>query len=348
VRVLQVGLGGWGRYWLRWMVPQVPEVEIAGCVDVDPKMLAEVSEKLGVPADRCFTALDTALAATGPDALLVTTTLGSHVPTARAALESGRHVLVEKPFAPTLAEAHSLVELADERGLVLMVSQNYRFFPAVRAVTRLVREGRLGDPHEVEIDFRHRSTVTEPGGRRGHRALAQPLLMDMSIHHFDLLRLVLGREPERVTCDAWNPPWSDFDGPPAAVATILFPGVVVSYRGSWITRGVDTPWAGEWRMTFERGEVCWTSRGPLGGPPTDRLVVRTAAGEASEPRLPEVPLTDQAGSLAEFVDAVRTGREPESSGRENLGSLGLALAAVESSERGQPVPLPLQERSVGY
>jgi len=50
-----------------------------------------------------------------------------------------------------------------------------------------------------------------------------------------------------------------------------------------------------------------------------------------------VPLLDQPGSLAEFADAVRTGREPESSGRYNLGSLGLALAAVESAERGVPI-----------
>jgi hypothetical protein len=53
--------------------------------------------------------------------------------------------------------------------------------------------------------------------------------------------------------------------------------------------------------------------------------------------LPVLPLVDQAGSLAELLAAVRGGRQPESSGRENLGSLALALAAVESAERNEPV-----------
>jgi predicted dehydrogenase len=339
MRILQVGMGSWGRYWLRRAVPQVPDAEVVGCVDVDPAALALAREQAEVPADHCFTSVAAALDATEPDVVLVTTTLAHHAPVARAALESGRHVLVEKPFAPSLAEARGLVDLAAARGLVLMVSQNYRFFPAARAAAALVAKDELGALHEVDVDFRHRSTVVEAEGRRGHRELAQPLLMDMSIHHFDLLRLVLGREPERMDCHAWNSPWSGFDGPPSAVATILFPGVVVSYRGSWVNRGDDTAWAGEWRMTFERAEVSWTSRDLRGSIAGEQVNVRPQGGRPYTPELPAVPLLDQAGSLAEFVDAVRTGREPESSGRANLGSLALALAAVESSERGAPVTL---------
>jgi predicted dehydrogenase len=327
----------------------VPEIELVGCVDRDPRALELTVEQVGVPAERCFTSLERALAVADPDAVLVATTLQGHAPVARAALEAGKHVLVEKPFAPSLAEARALVDLADERGRVLMVSQNYRFFPAVRAVVELVRSGELGALHAVEIDFRHRTTVPEPSARTGHLVLAQPLLMDMSIHHFDLLRLVLGRDATWVSCQAWNEPWSGFDGPPTAVAAIRFGDRTVSYRGSWLTWGPNTPWAGEWRMTFERGEVWWTSRDPgtqasrgglgvTGSEDGERVVVRDAGGERRLP-LPVLPLVDQAGSLAELLDAVRAGRQPESSGRENLGSLALALAAIDSAERGEPVTL---------
>jgi predicted dehydrogenase len=336
MRILEVGMGSCGRYWAARMIPQVPEAELVGCVDLDPAALALARDQLGVPAESCFASLDAALAATEPDAVLVATTLAGHVPVARAALASGRHVLTEKPFAPTLAEARALVELARSRGLVLMVSQNYRFFPAVRAAVELVREGTLGRLHAVEIDFRHDAVV--PAGRGGHRMLEQPLLVDMAIHHLDLLRLVTGREAELVTCHTWNPPWSGFDGPPAAVATIQLPGVVASYRGSWLAGGADTAWAGEWRLTFERGEAWWTSREAMASTSGDRMVVvRPAGAEARELALPALPLIDRAAALAEFLDAVRSGREPESSGRENLGSLALALAAVESAERGAPV-----------
>jgi predicted dehydrogenase len=95
-------------------------------------------------------------------------------------------------------------------------------------------------------------------------------------------------------------------------------------------------------MTFERGEAWWTSRGLAAGGGDDRLVVRDAAGQDERAvTLPELPLVDWAGSLSEFAGAVRDGREPESSGRENLGTLALTLAAVESADRGVPVDCPV-------
>src|SRR5215472_2980311 len=144
LRMLAVGLGECGRHWVGGMLPQVPEVQLAGCVDLDPAALGLAVERLGVPAGRCFTSLPAALAETAPDAVLVATTLPGHVPVARAALEAGCHVLLEKPFAASLAEARGLVALAGERRRVLMINQNYRFFPAPRAAAELVRGGRLG------------------------------------------------------------------------------------------------------------------------------------------------------------------------------------------------------------
>ncbi len=314
------------------MLPQVPEVELAGCVDLDQASLARAREQAGVPAELCFTSLPAALAETEPDAVLVATTLPGHVPVARAALEAGRHVLLEKPFAPTLAEARGLVDLAAACGPTLMVTQNYHFFPAPRAAAELVRGGRLGRLHAVEVDFRHRPTAP-PG--RGHRLMEHPLLLDMAVHHFDLLRLLLGREATEVSCHAWNPGWSAFAGPPAAVATIRFgDDVLASYRGSWLGWGPDTAWAGEWRLAFEAGEAWWTSRRSMDDGGADRLLISQRDGGTEEADLPALPLIDRAGVLTEFVAAVRERREPESSGRDNLGTLALSLAAIESARAG--------------
>jgi predicted dehydrogenase len=68
----------------------------------------------------------------------------------------------------------------------------------------------------------------------------------------------------------------------------------------------------------------------------DRLTVREREGEPREIVLPALPLLDRAGCLAEFAAAVRTGRQPESSGRDNLPTLALCLAAIESATRGVP------------
>ena len=259
LRILQVGMGSWGRDWASRVLPEVPGVELAGCVDPDPTARKLAGATVGLPARRIFARLEEGLAAVEPDAVLVTTILPGHVPVARAALEAGKHVLVEKPFAPSVAEGRALVELAAERGLTLMVSQNYRFFPAVLAVADLVRNGELGRLHGISIDFRRYSSFAL-SGPSAHFAYEQPLLVDMSIHHFDLLRMILGREPARVTCEAWNPPWSGFAGPPAESPRSS------SRTGRWSATGGAGSAPG--RPTPGAGSGGWTSSGArCCGPP---------------------------------------------------------------------------------
>lgn len=335
MRIVQVGLGGFGRDWAVNVIPLVPEVEVVGTADVfaGSRELA-LAAGLTTP-DRCFSTVEEAIEATDPEAVLVTASLVGHVPAAEAALRSGRHVLIEKPFAPSVAEAESLVALADQQQRVVAVSQNYRFFPAVQAVRQIVADRELGDLQAVEIDFRQRSVVQGP-----HHALAEPLLVDMSIHHFDLVRYVLGREVTAITCRTWDPGWSLFTGPSEGVALIdCGEDVVASYRASWVSSGPRTTWSGEWRMDFADGQVWWTSRGD--GPEgwkADLVTVRR--GRFLETlELPVVERVDRAGSLTEFARAIAAGQEPSISGRNNLGSLATTYAAVEAARTRATVEL---------
>jgi predicted dehydrogenase len=324
-------MGRWGQDWASRVFPAVPSAHLAGCVDSRETALAE-TRKLGVvDEDQCFTSLDAALERVAVSAVLVTTDLPSHVAVVKAALRAGQHVLVEKPFAPSVAEAKEAVELADSLGLTLMVSQNYRFFPAVRAVQQVTRDDQLGKLLYIELDFRRHSSPS-PQRFAGHRNWDQPLLLDMSIHHFDLLRAVIGAEPTSVSCRTHNPAWAGFREPPEGSATIDFgDGLSVNYRGSWIHPGRKTLWAGEWRMEFEKGELWWTSRGDLQTGSNDEAWVYDHYAKRKAVALPDLKRTDRAGALDAFVTALSEGTQPESSGRENLGSLALAHAAVGSS-----------------
>jgi predicted dehydrogenase len=78
-------------------------------------------------------------------AVVVATPAATHAPLARRLLESGRHVLVEKPLALSSADAVELATLADERGLVLMVGHTFEFVPAVRRMKQLIDAGEIGD-----------------------------------------------------------------------------------------------------------------------------------------------------------------------------------------------------------
>jgi predicted dehydrogenase len=330
-------MGGWGLLWGE-VVRRSEAVELAGCVDLSPAALEAARLRLGVPAERCFSTPEQAFASVEADAALVTASLPGHVPAALDTLAAGKHVLIEKPFAPTLAEAGRVVEAAEQRGLVAMVSQNYRFFPAPLTVAALVREGTLGPVGAVDVDFRQYRNGDTPGEQR-HYALPQPLLLDMAVHHFDLMRMVLGQEPHEITCHAWNPPWSKFADPAAGVATVLFDGgAVVSYKGSWVSSSPKTAWAGVWRMECAGGEIVWTSRSGSGAS-ADRVTVRPIGKPARRVELPVLPHLDTAGSLAAFAHAITSGQPPASSGRDNLGTLALTHAAIEAAASRLPVPV---------
>jgi predicted dehydrogenase len=341
IRLVQVGMGGWGRNWATHVIQQSEDVELVACVDLDAGTLVQVQELLNFPPERCFPSLQSALTAVEADAVLITASLPAHVPIALEALGAEKHVLLEKPFAPTIAEAQQVVETAAHQHRMLMVSQNYRFFPAVRAVTALVREGKLGSVGTVSIDFRRYMNSTFPQSQR-YNHIWQPLLVDMAIHHFDLMRVVLCQEPSQIACQAWNPPWSKFVDPAAAAATIIFDsGAVVSYRGSWVSPGPKTSWSGEWHIECTGGEIVWTSRDDNA---SDHVTIRPLGRRAYHVKLPALALTDRRGSLEAFVQAVQTGREPECSGRDNLYSLALMYAAVESATSRVPVSLPMRKQ----
>lgn len=339
MRILQIGMGRWGRDWATTVVPQVPDAELVACVDLSTAARAETVKAGIISEGRCFASLDHALEKSAPDAVLVTTDMTSHVAMIRSALEAGKPVLSEKPLAGSLAEAQDIVEFAARCQLTLMVSQNYRFFPAIRAVQRVVADGSLGKLVHIAIDFRRFSS---PSTAAGHRGWTEPLLLDMSIHHFDLLRAVTGKEATSVFCRSWNPSWAGFKEAPEGTATIqMDDGVVVSYRGTWISPARPTPWAGEWRMEFEKGEVWWTSRGDrMSADEDSAMLYRNNALQREEAIvLPGMRLIDRAGSLAHFLECLSEERTPETSARDNIGSLAITYAAIQSAQRAEQILL---------
>ena len=339
MRIIQVGLGPWGLDWARKIVPSVDGVQVVARADSDAEARAGAMRALGEPDALYHGTLTEALAAADCDAVLATVPLAGHAAVTGEALAAGRHVLVEKPFTETVAEARELVDLADARNCVLMVSQNYRHFPAPLAVADIVADGRFGAVRAADIAFRYDATEIE----YRYHALAQPLLSDMSIHHFDLMRMILGAEPLAVTCRTSNPDGSPFVGPPVAEATLDFAdGLAVSYRGSWVSKEKPTAWAGEWHMVFDEAEIWWTSRGSDGERNArDRLIIRGDGIDHPAPELQPPPHLDRAGCLATFRDVVETGTPPPhfSSGRDNINSLAMVEASVRSSETGQTVAM---------
>ena len=327
LRVVQAGMGGWGRGWME-ILTAATRIEAVAYVDPSPAARDAIIS-LGISRSDVFASLGAAISAKQPDAALVTSGVEAHAGVALEALAAGLHVLLEKPFASTMDEAAEVVDAAERAARIVMISQNYRHHPAPRQVARLVADAAIGDISGVEIDFR-RPRFRRREWLEAHQRVPQPLLADMSIHHFDLLRLVLAREPLWVEMEPLTANWGGYRDPPAAFGLLGFEGgITVSYRGTWISGGRRTPWGGEWRVDGTTGAIEWASRGDPGV--SDRVLLRPAGAAAGRIQLPPVRDLDRAGSLAAFAEAVATGREPETSGRRNLGTLALTYAAVRSA-----------------
>ncbi|MDO4031129.1 Gfo/Idh/MocA family protein [Clavibacter michiganensis] len=332
VRVIHVGLGGWGGDWARNAVPRVAEIEVAAIVDPSEPTREKVRSLLGLPAEAAFASLADALAAVEADAVIVTAPAVTHAPLALEALEAGKHVIVEKPFANSTAEAAAVVRRGEELGLIVQVSQNYRWYPAPRRVRELLAADALGEVATIEIDFRQWDN-DEPDDYPHYR-FPQPIINDMAIHHFDLIRMVTGREAVRVFARTSRPSFSHYRDPAVASMVIeLEGGLIVDYRGSWLHRGPVTPWAGEWRISGEDGELTFTSRGE--GVSADRVGIRDADGAERDLDLETLPLIGRAAGLRAFALSILGGPPPETSGRDNLGSLALMEAAGRSAESGR-------------
>ena len=267
------------------------------------------------------------------DAVLVSSPPETHHAVAKAALEAGRHVLCEKPLATKLSDGLDLIETARRTRRIMMVSQNYRYNSPFRAVQRAISEGEIGDLISVEINFR-RDTRNQFAPYDFRYSMRHPLVLDMMIHHFDLLRAATGRDLSHIHARGWRAPDSRFvhHTEVAAVMT-LEDEVPVIYRGTWTARDPETSWNGDWEMVGEEGRLLWT--GDLG----DRNVGEVVVERWNEPpRIldqPSLQFTERAATLQALRVAIETGGEPEAAASDNVKSLAAVLGCVGSIEGGE-------------
>ena len=173
-----LGAGHFGRFHVL-KAAAGPRVELVGLHDHDPERAATVAGEVGVPA------LPAAEVIARADAVIVATPTAFHHGLAWQALEAGRHVLVEKPIAATLAEADELIALAAAKGLVLQVGHLERFSAGFAAL--MGGEGgvaaRIGRPLYMEAV---RIAPFRP------RSLDVPVVLDLMVHDIDLAFALFG------------------------------------------------------------------------------------------------------------------------------------------------------------
>ena len=331
MRFIQVGVGGFGGGWVQRLTDS-KQAQIVGLVDVNANALGRAREVGNYSAGICFGSLTEALANVETDAVVCVTPPEYHSRVVIQAMKAGLDVITEKPMADTLRNCTATLKAARDTGRTCVVSQNYRYKKETWTLANLVKSGRIGEIGQVKIDFYKGHDF---GGGFRHD-IDHPLLVDMSIHHFDLIRFVTGLDPVSVRGEAWNPPWSNYRGDcSSSVVFEMSNGSRVVYSASWCAKGQFCNWDGNWQIEGSKGTLEYVD---------GKVTLHTASKLYTVTRSAEVPLkgprpTAQEYVLADFVRSVKKGSRPRTDVFDNIHSIAMVFAAVKAVDSGRRVPV---------
>ncbi|TVQ28167.1 MAG: gfo/Idh/MocA family oxidoreductase [Spirochaetaceae bacterium] len=325
-RMIQTGLGDFGRRWLD-VVRAHRAWEIAAIATRNEQTRQSCGDLAGVPDSGRFATLAEALHPdVGADALLVTTPHFRHTDDVLSGLERGLHVLVEKPLAGSWEECLRIRSAALASDRVVMVAENYRFGEGARIARQIVASGEIGVPEFLSMEYFVGHTFPDGDWRNEY---AYPLLIENATHQFDLVRYVTGSDATRVYCAASGsqrtPHWK---APSVSAVFEMSGGLQFQFAGSWAYDEFITPWEGVWRLHGSDGSMAWTQ---------DAIEVRRGA----ESRTIAVPSRPSDWTLTatfdEFTAAIDERRAPETALTDNIQTVAMVYAAIRSAEQRVPI-----------
>jgi predicted dehydrogenase len=326
-----IGCGFFARNHLNaWR--DLEEVEIVALCDADAGRLAAAGDDFGI--ERRYTDAAAMFRAETLDFVDIATTVASHRPLVELAAAHRVAAICQKPFAASLEDAYAMVTACERAGVPLMVHENFRWQPAIQAVGQALADGAIGTPFWGRVSFRSAFDVFsgQPYLMQGKRFIVE----DLGIHILDVARFLFGDvKTLSATIARVNPSINGED-----VATAL-----MSHE-SGVTSVVDCSYATALPQELFPQTLIEVdgAQGTLRLMANFELQIHTRAGTRIERCLPQhfswsqPPWENIQQSVsnieAHWLDCLRTGREPATSGRDNLKTLAL-VEAVYLSARDQ-------------
>jgi len=320
-RVGVVGVGVMGSNHAR-VISELPDVELAGIVDIDRHQARNVSRSLGC---RAFENLD-ALLECGVEAATIAAPTHLHHELAITCIRRGIHVLIEKPIASTAEEGRSLIAAARRAGVTLMVGHVERFNPAVQAI----KETLVGE----EI----LSIAITRVGPFPPRMSNVGVVIDLAVHDIDLIRWFTDSEIIEM-----QPQLSSAVAEREDIALLQFrtaSGVLAHINTNWLTPFKARTAHVATRKKYVMGDLLTRQVTECFGFKTD--------GSYSMRHLPVGYAEPLRAELQAFIEAVRCGTAPAVSGEEGVASLDIAMRCLAGrADTGPVAPRKLARRVVG-
>ena len=330
-RVVVVGAGGISNAWFPHL--KTEGFDVAGIVDINRAAAKNKAREHGLDC-AVSTSLAGMLRRVKPDVVVDLTIPDAHCKVTCTALRAGCHVIGEKPMAASMSQARKMVKASEESGKLYMVSQSRRYEPRHKGLQAELSSGRIGGLTTVNCDF---YIGAHFGGFRDE--MESPLILDMSIHHFDLARMMTGATPLSVYAQEFNPAGSWYKGDVAANCIFeMSNGIIFAYRGSWCAEGMHTSWHGDWRFIGEKGTICYEREQV----PRGEVVVGDTGffRDKAAFEVADLPTAGgQHGAIKELKAFLETGAKPQGECHDNIQSLAMVFGAMESSRKGKRVEI---------
>lgn len=320
------------------------QAEVLAAADIDASALKRVAERWRVPRGYCdFREL---LEDRLVEAVAICLPAPLHAEVALAALQAGKHVMIEKPLALSLDDCDRVVEEAANSSLKAMVGFNMRWHRLVQRAREIIAEGRLGRITSIQTRWTSVARrMRQVPQWRNRRELGGGVLFEIGVHHFDLWRFLLHREVEEVSAFSRSGEWPDET---AVVTARLSDGVLAASVFS------DHGGAShDLEICGEDGRLqiaCYRSEGLQFHPaarsqgPWGRLQEFTSTLKEAWHGLPAALRGgDYVDSYRQqwrhFIHAVRRDTPVECSVEDGSRAVQVMLAAAQSASLGRPVTL---------
>ena len=336
VKIAVVGAGLQGSKQVH-IFTHLANAEVVALADVDGEKANQVAQEFGVP--RAYADYHEMLREVEADAVSVATPDHLHLEPCLAAIETGRHLLVEKPLATSVEEGEKIVQAAKAKGIKMMINFSNRFQVALQQTKEAFDKGELGRP--VFSYARLNNTIYVPTGMLKPWSSSTKLPYWLMSHTVDRIRWLWGR-PNAVR--AYGVERSivlkemGYDTPDVYHGTVEFDnGAVATFESCWILPETS-PMVVDSKMELIFSEATVTidaqettirkaTQDSFSFPAT---LTGTVAGR---------PVGFVAESLRHFVECIAEDRDPDASGDDALAVLKITDAIVESARIGQPVTL---------
>jgi predicted dehydrogenase len=349
-RLAVIGIGTIGNLHLR-NIEKSAKVELAAVCDIVPEKAQAAAEKCGCPA---YIDSDTLLKDHVCDAVVIATPHYAHTTIGIAALESGHHVLVEKPISVHKADCERLIAAHarathEDKGLVFAAMFNQRTDPHYKKIKQLVDTGELGDFLRVSWIitnwFRTQAYYDSGGWRATWAGEGGGVLLNQAPHNLDLFQWICGMPNKvRATCHLGKRHTIEVED--EVMAYLEYPN---GCTGVFITSTGETPGTNRFEIAAEKGKLVLED-GQLAFtrnevPATEFL--RTSQASFAKPGVWNVtfPVSGHGGQhleiLENFCDAILEGAELIAPAEEGIHSVELANAMLYSALTGETVELPL-------